>query len=416
MTSQVKRVYFDHAATTPVHPEVVAAIVPILENHYGNPSSFYREGHDANHLLEEARASIAGHLGAKPREIIFTASGSEADNYAIKGVAEAYASKGKHLITSKVEHHAVLHTMEHLEKLGYDVTYLDVDRFGRVDPVSVAAAIRSDTILVSIMLANNEIGTINDIASIAAICKEKRVLLHTDAVQALGAIPLDVSALGVDLASFSAHKLYAPKGIGALYARQGVKLGRLIDGGAQERNRRAGTENVAYAVGFAKALDLAMASLTETSERLTTLRDHLIAGLRTIPFTKLNGHPTERLPNNVNVSFEFVEGESILIMLDAKGFMCSSGSACTSGSLDPSHVLLAIGMPHEVAHGSLRLTLGHSNTIEDTDRLVETLAPIIERLRQMSPLYEDFGYGRIKNLIAASSDDDVLLESSYGIQ
>lgn len=413
--TDVKRIYFDHAATTPVHPEVLAAILPVLERSYGNPSSFYKEGHDAHHLLEDARMTIATHIGAAPREVIFTASGSEADNHAIKGVAEAYSNKGKHIITSKVEHHAVLHTCEHLEKQGYDVTYLDVDRFGMVDPAEVEKALREDTILVTIMMANNEIGTINPVKEIASICKSRGVLFHTDAVQALGAVPFDVREIGCDLASFSAHKLYAPKGIGALYVRRGVRLGRLIDGGAQELNRRAGTENVAFAVGFAKALDLAVEKMAENEKRLTALRDRLIEGLREIPHTKLNGHPTKRLPNNVNVSFEFIEGESILILLDAKGYMCSSGSACTSGSLDPSHVLLAIGMPHEVAHGSLRVTLGHDNELADIERLIADLPPIIERLRDMSPLYSDYKSGRLKHLISETSDDDILLEKSYGI-
>lgn len=413
--ADVKRIYLDHAATTPVDPDVLAAIVPVLEHTYGNPSSFYKEGHDAHHLLEEARSSIAERIGAAPREIIFTASGSEADNYAIKGVAEAYQNKGKHIITSKVEHHAVLHTCEHLAKLGYEVTYLDVDHYGMINPEDVKKALREDTILVTIMMANNEIGTINPVKEIASICKSRGVLFHTDAVQALGAIPFDVRDIGCDLASFSAHKLYAPKGIGALYVKRGTRLGRLIDGGAQEMNRRAGTENVAYAVGFAKALELAVDSMRENEKRLATMRDRLIEGLRAIPHTKLNGHPTLRLPNNVNVSFEFIEGESILILLDAKGYMCSSGSACTSGSLDPSHVLLAIGMPHEVAHGSLRITLGHANEIADIERLIEDLPPIIERLREMSPLYSDFKNGRLKNLISETSDKDTLLEKSYGI-
>ncbi|HHU12567.1 MAG TPA: cysteine desulfurase NifS [Clostridiaceae bacterium] len=416
MAELTTRTYFDHAATTPVHPAVLEAVTDVLKNSYGNPSSFYREGQTASHLLAEARATIARLIGASDAsEIIFTASGSEADNHAIKGVCEAYAGKGRHLITSTVEHHAVLHTMQHMEKQGFEVTYLDVDRTGQVDPDAVRQAIRPDTILVSIMTANNEIGTINPIREIGAVCREKGVLFHTDAVQALGAIPFDASDLQVDLASFSAHKLYAPKGIGALYVRRGIRLGRLIDGGAQERNRRAGTENVAFAVGFAKALGLAVDHMEENRVRLTAMRDRLIEGLRSIPHTKLNGHPTKRLPNNVNVSFEFIEGESILLLLDAKGYMCSSGSACTSGSLDPSHVLLAIGMPHEVAHGSLRVTLGHGNTPADIERFLADVPAIIKRLRDISPLYADYAKGNIRNLISEASNDDTLLETSYAI-
>jgi cysteine desulfurase len=416
MQNNRRRVYFDHAATTPVRPEVLEAVTCVLKDNYGNPSSFYCEGHIAGHALNDARASFASLIGARPAEIFFTSCGTESDNWAIKGGAEARKDKGRHLITSKVEHHAVLHTMQHLEKLGYEVTYLDVDRFGRVSPEAVRKALRPDTTLVSIMMANNEIGTINPIKEIGEICRDHSAWFHVDAVQALGAIPICVDELPVDMMSFSAHKLYAPKGIGVLYARRGVRPARLLDGGAQESGRRGGTENVAFAVGFARALELATAEMAETSARMIDLRDRMIEGLRAIPHTKLNGHPTERLPNNVNVSFEFIEGESILLLLDAMGYACSSGSACTSGSLDPSHVLLAIGMPHEVAHGSLRITLGLENTREDVEQFLRDLPPIIARLREMSPLYSDFKKGKIQNLIAADSCGDLLLAKNYAVQ
>lgn len=388
--SESRRTYLDHAATTPVRPEVLSVMLPVFSNTFGNPSSFYEEGREARKLVEESRATIAACIGAKPSEIYFTSGGSESDNWAIKGAAAALSTKGRHIITSAIEHHAVLHSVDALRKQGFDITILPVDADGLVSPESVREAIRPDTILVTIMMANNEIGTIEPIAEIGAICRQAKVLFHTDAVQAAGAIPIDVSALQVDMMSFSGHKLYAPKGVGALYIRTGVRIANLIDGGSQERNRRAGTENTASIVGFAKAFELATAELEENAARLSAMRDALIEGiLAHIPHSRLNGHRTKRLPNNANLSFEFIEGESILLMLDYLGFDCSSGSACTSGSLDPSHVLLGIGLPHEIAHGSLRVTFGHSNEPGDVDRLIASLKKIVERLRQMSPLYDD---------------------------
>ena len=389
--SKSHRTYLDHAATTPVRPEVLSVMLPVFGEVYGNPSSFHTDGQMARALLDEARATIATSIGAKPAEIFFTSGGSEADNWAIKGTASRLASKGRHMITSAIEHHAVLHAMDALKRQGFDITVLPVDAEGLVDPESVRKAIRPDTILVSIMMANNEIGTIEPIAEISRICREAKVLFHTDAVQAAGAIPIDVKALNVDFMSFSGHKLYAPKGVGFLYIRSGIRIDNLIDGGGQERGRRAGTENLPSIVGMAKAFELATAELEDNACRLSGMRDALIDSvLERIPHTRLNGHRTQRLPNNVNFSFEFIEGESILLLLDHYGFECSSGSACTSGSLDPSHVLLAIGLPHEIAHGSLRVTFGKSNTVEDVPRLVDALVGIIDRLRQMSPLYEDF--------------------------
>jgi len=389
--SHERRIYLDHAATTPVRAEVLSAMLPVFSNVFGNPSSFYKDGRDAFHTLEEARATIARCISADPGEIYFTSCGTESDNWAIKGIAEAHQAKGRHIITSAIEHHAVLHTCDALEKHGYEITRLPVDSDGLVDPEAVRAAIRPDTILVSIMMANNEIGVIQPIAEIAAICREKKVIFHSDAVQAAGAIPIDAHQLGVDLMSFSGHKLYAPKGVGVLYIRKGVRIANFFDGGAQERKRRGGTENVPSIVGMAKAFELAVAEMSENSARLAGLRDALIAGiLEKIPHARLNGHPTRRLPNNANFSFQFIEGESILLMLDHYGYECSSGSACTSGSLDPSHVLLAIGLPHEIAHGSLRVTFGHSNTMEDVQALIDDLIYIVQRLRDMSPLYEDY--------------------------
>ncbi len=396
--SQQKRRYFDHAATTSVRPEVLEAIVDVYENHYGNPSSFYEEGHDAENLLLEARQRVAKNINAKPDEIFFTSCGTESDNWALKGTAFALQKKGKHIITSKIEHHAILHTAEWLEKQGFEVTYLDVDEYGMVRPEDVEAALRDDTILVSIMMANNEVGTLQPIKEIGAICKAHKVRFHSDAVQALGAIPIDVEDLGVDMLSFSAHKLYGPKGVGVLYLRRGNRLDNLLHGGAQEKGKRGGTENVALIQGFAKALDLAVADLDQEAKRQIDLRDRLIKAIGTsIPFAKLNGHPSKRLPNNINFSFEFIEGESMLILLDYQGFACSSGSACTSASLDPSHVLLAMGLPHEIAHGSLRMTIGRETSLEDIDALAEALPPIIQRLRDMSPLWEDWENGKIKN-------------------
>jgi cysteine desulfurase len=379
----------DHAATTPVRPEVLEAMLPVFSRQFGNPSSFYKTGQEAKRLLEQSRQTVAGCINADPREIFFTACGTESDNWAIKGTALALADKGRHIITSKIEHHAVLHSCEALERQGYNITWLDVDDNGLVDPQAVRQALRPDTILVSIMMANNEIGTIQPIAEIGAICRENKVLFHTDAVQAAGALPIDVRALGVDMMSFSGHKLYAPKGVGALFLRRGVRIANLLDGGAQESNRRAGTENVAGIVAFARAFELAVDELAKTGQQLTQLRDAFIAKVRgKIPHTRLNGHPTLRLPNNINLSFAFIEGESILLMLDHYGYECSSGSACTSGSLDPSHVLLAIGLPHEIAHGSLRVSLGRTTQAEDLDRLADDLVVIVDRLRAMSPLYE----------------------------
>lgn len=366
-------------------------MLPYFTEKYGNPSSIYQVAQESKKALEHAREQVAKGIGAKPREIYFTGCGTEADNWAIKGIAEALASKGKHIITSAVEHHAVLHTCEFLEKYGYRVTYLPVDSEGTVSVEALKEALDDDTILVSIMMANNEIGTINPIEEIGAICHEHKVLFHVDAVQALGTLPIDVEAMHIDMLSMSAHKLYGPKGVGALYVRKGIRLPSFIHGGAQESKRRAGTENVAGIVGFGKAVELAVAEMEERNVRLRQMRDHLIDGvLQTIPHCRLNGARYNRLPGHANFSFEFVEGESMLMLLDMNGIYASSGSACTSGSLDPSHVLLAIGLPHEVAHGSLRLTLGRENTMEDVDYILEKLPPIIQRLRDMSPLYEDF--------------------------
>ncbi len=388
---QRQRVYLDHAATTPVHPAVVKSMFPYFTEYYGNPSSFYQTGREARKSLEEARDKIAGIFNADPGEIYFTACGTESDNWAIKGTALSRQKHGRHIITSAIEHHAVLHACEDLQKQGFELTVLPVDENGLVSPESVRGTIREDTILVTIMMANNEIGTLQPIKEIAAICREKKVLFHSDAVQAGGALPIDVKDLGADMLSFSAHKFYGPKGVGLLYLRKGLRIDNLLSGGAQERNRRGGTENLAGIVGMAKALELADEKMEAEQKRMITLRDYLIEQLlKKIPHTRLNGHPEKRLPNNVNVSFEFIEGESILLMLDHYGFECSSGSACTSGSLDPSHVLLAIGLPHEIAHGSLRVSLGQSNTREQMDKLTESLSTIVSRLRDMSPLYADF--------------------------
>jgi len=387
----VKRVYLDNAATTIVRSEVVDAMIPVFTENFGNASSIYLEGQKAKSTLEDARARIAACLNAEPSEIYFTSCGTESDNWAIKGTAFRYAKKGKHIITSAIEHHAVLHSCEALAKLGYEITYLPVDEYGLVDPAQVESAIRTDTILVTIMMANNEIGTVEPIEEIAKICKDKKVLFHTDAVQAAGALPIDVKALGVDMLSLSGHKLHAPKGIGILYIRKGVAITNFMDGGAQERAKRAGTENLPYIIGFAKALELSLSEMQANIPRIEKIRDELIdAVLDTIPHVRLNGHPVKRLPGNANLSFEFIEGESLLLLLDFMGFACSSGSACTSGSLDPSHVLLAIGLPHEIAHGSLRVSIGKFNTEEEVMSIVPSLQEIVQRLRDMSPLYEDF--------------------------
>lgn len=385
-----KTVYMDNNATTSLRREVYEAMVPYLTEYYGNASSkFYETGRQAESALAEARERVAGLLGAKANEIYFTGSGCEADNWALKGIAFANRGKGNHIITSSIEHHAVLHTCEWLSKQGFEITYLPVDKDGFVDPKEVEAAVTENTILISIMTANNEIGTIQPIAEIAEVAKRHKVLFHTDAVQAIGHMPIDVKELGVDMLSLSAHKFHGPKGVGVLYIRNGVKIENLIHGGGQERGKRAATENLAGIIGLAKALELTEAERVQTCERLTVLRDRLISGIEErIPYCRLNGPRDRRICNNVNFSFQYVEGESILMLLDMCGIAASSGSACASGSLDPSHVLLAIGLPHEIAHGSLRLSIGDETTEEDIDYVLEKLPPIIERLRAMSPLFE----------------------------
>lgn len=384
-------IYLDNAATTKTAPEVVEAMLPYFTEHYGNPSSVYTFAAANKEVITTQREIIAGALGANSNEIYFTAGGSESDNWALIATAEAYASKGKHIITSKIEHHAILHTCEYLEKRGFEITYLDVDENGIVDLAQLRKAIREDTILISIMYANNEIGSIQPIQEIGAIAQEHGILFHTDAVQAFGQLPINVDACHIDMLSASAHKLNGPKGIGFLYIRKGVKIRSLIHGGAQERRRRAGTENVPGIVGFGKAVERAVISMEERTVKECELRDYLIDRIEhEIPYCKLNGDRVNRLPNNVNFSFQFIEGESLLIMLDMKGICASSGSACTSGSLDPSHVLLAIGLPHEIAHGSLRMTLSEETTKEDLDYVVDCLKDIVQNLRNMSPLYEDF--------------------------
>ena len=384
-------IYLDNAATTKTAPEVVEAMLPYFTEHYGNPSSVYGFAAANKEVVVSQREVIAGALGAAPNEIYFTAGGSESDNWALVATAEAYGARGKHIITSKIEHHAILHTCEYLEKRGFEITYLDVDENGIVDLAQLRQAIREDTILISVMYANNEIGTIQPIQEIGAIAREHGILFHTDAVQAFGQIPIDVDACHIDMLSASGHKLNGPKGIGFLYIRKGVKIRSFIHGGAQERRRRAGTENVPGIVGFGKAVERAVSTMEERTAKEIELRDYLIQRIETeIPFCRLNGDRQKRLPNNVNFSFQFIEGESLLIMLDMKGICASSGSACTSGSLDPSHVLLAIGLPHEIAHGSLRMTLNEDITKEDLDYVVDSLKEIIQNLRNMSPLYEDF--------------------------
>lgn len=386
-----KVIYLDNAATTRVLPEIFEAMKPYFTEYYGNPSAIYTFAGTANDAVTSAREEIANVIGAKPEEIYFTAGGSESDNWALKATAEAYASKGKHIITSKIEHHAILHTAQWLEKQGYEVTYLDVDENGLVDLEQLKAAIRPDTILISIMAANNEIGTIEPLKEIGEIAKEHGILFHTDAVQAFAHTPINVDEMHIDMLSASGHKINGPKGIGFLYIRKGVKIRSFVHGGAQERQRRAGTLNVPGIVGMGKAAEIAAKNMEESIAYQTKLRDHLIARvMEEIPYTKLNGHPTQRLANNANFCFRFIEGESMLILLDQSGVCGSSGSACTSGSLDPSHVLLAIGLPHEIAHGSLRLTLSNDTTLEDIDFVVDRLKGIIEHLRSMSPLYEDF--------------------------
>lgn len=386
-----KTIYLDNAATTKTRPEVVEAMLPYFTEYYGNPSSVYEFATPSKKAIAEARETIAKSLGAKTNEIYFTAGGSESDNWAIKATAEAYESKGKHIITSKIEHHAVLHTCEYLEKRGFEITYLDVDENGTVKLDELKKAIRPDTILISIMFANNEIGTIQPIKEIGEIAKEHGIIFHTDAVQAYAHVPINVDEYHIDMLSVSGHKFNGPKGIGFLYIRTGLKLRSFIHGGSQERKRRGGTENVPGIVGMGKAVEIAMANLAERTAYEVELRDYLINRvLSEVPYVRLNGHRTNRLPNNANFAFQFIEGESLLIMLDMQGICGSSGSACTSGSLDPSHVLLAIGLPHEIAHGSLRLTLSEETTKEDIDFTVDEIKTIVEKLRSMSPLYEDF--------------------------
>ena len=386
-----KIIYLDNAATTRTAPEVVDAMLPYFTEYYGNASTVYDLGAKSKEAISKARETIAGALGAEENDIYFTAGGSESDNWALKATAEAYRDKGNHIITSKIEHHAILHTCEYLEKNGFEVTYLDVDENGVIKLDQLKAAIRPTTILISIMFANNEIGTIEPIAEVGRIAKEHGILFHTDAVQAFGQVPINVDEMHIDMLSASGHKLNGPKGIGFLYIRKGVKIRSFIHGGAQERKRRAGTENVPGIVGLGKATELALASMKERTDKERELRDYMMTRvLKEIPFTRVNGSRTNRLPNNVSFCFQFIEGESLLIMLDMDGICGSSGSACTSGSLDPSHVLLAIGLPHEIAHGSLRLTLGADTTKEDIDFTIESIKRIVAQLREMSPLYADY--------------------------
>lgn len=384
-------IYLDNAATTRVSEEVLNEMLPFFRQTYSNPSAIYGFAGESKKAVDNARRQAAELIGANAEEIYFTGGGTESDNWALKAAAEAYSSKGKHIITSKIEHHAILHTCGYLEKQGFDITYLDVDEEGKISIEGLRAAIRPDTILISVMAANNEIGTIEPIAEIGKIAHENGVLFHTDAVQAYGHIPINVDDMGIDMLSASGHKLNGPKGIGILYIRKGVKIRSFIHGGAQERNRRAGTSNVPGIVGFGKAAQIAGETMEERSAKEITLRNHLIERiLSEIPYVRLNGHRTNRLPNNVNFCFRFIEGESLLILLDQLGVCASSGSACTSGALDPSHVLLAIGLPHEIAHGSLRITLSEETTLEEIDFVADELKKIVERLRNMSPLYEDF--------------------------
>ncbi len=382
-------IYLDNAATTPVSEAVLQAMLPWFREHYGNASSIYATGRDARKAVDQARRQAAEAIGAKPNEIYFTAGGSESDNWAIKGAAFAQRKKGNHIITTQIEHHAVLHTCQWLEKQGFEVTYLPVDEYGLVSAQQVEAAITDQTILISIMAANNEIGTLEPVKEIAQVAKAHKVLFHTDAVQAMGAIPMDVSDWGVDLLSLSAHKFHGPKGVGLLYIRSGLRIDNLMHGGAQERARRAGTENLAAIVGMGEAIEIAARNQPENAKRLSAMRDRLIEGiLSAIPDVRLNGHPTLRLPGNANVSIRYIEGEAMLLRLDFAGIAASSGSACTSGSLDPSHVLLAIGLPHEIAHGSLRFSLSDESTDADVDAVLKVLPGIVQTLRDMSPIYE----------------------------
>lgn len=384
-------IYLDNAATTKTRPEVVDAMLPYFTEFYGNPSSVYDFSAEPKKAIAHARETIAGALGAKPNEIYFTNGGTESDNWALIATAEAYQNKGNHIITTKIEHHAILHTCEYLENRGFSVTYLDVDEYGVVKLDELKKAIRPETILISVMFANNEIGTVQPIKEIGEIADKNGILFHTDAVQAFGHVPINVDECHIDMLSSSAHKLNGPRGVGFLYIRTGVKTKAFIHGGAQERKRRGGTENTPGIVGFGKAVEIALATMKERTQQEKTLRDHLIERvMKEVPFVRLNGHPSKRLSNNANFAFQFIEGESLLIMLDMDGICGSSGSACTSGSLDPSHVLLAIGLPHEIAHGSLRLTLNEEITMEQIDFTVESIKKIVARLRAMSPLYEDY--------------------------
>lgn len=384
-------IYLDNAATTKTRPEVVDAMLPYFTEFYGNPSSVYEFSNESKRAINRSRETIASAIGAKTNEIYFTAGGTEADNWALGATAEAYQAKGNHIITSKIEHHAVLHTCEYLEKRGFEVTYLDVDENGVIKLEELKKAIRPTTILISIMFANNEIGTIEPVKEIGEIAKEHGIIFHTDAVQAFGHVPINVDEYHIDMMSASGHKLNGPKGIGFLYIRTGIKTRSFIHGGAQERKRRGGTENVPGIVGLGKAVEIAVNTMEERTKRETELRDYLMNRVMSeVPYVRINGHRTNRLSNNANFAFQFIEGESLLIMLDMEGICGSSGSACTSGSLDPSHVLLAIGLPHEIAHGSLRLTLNSENTMEEMDYVVESIKKIVEKLRSMSPLYEDY--------------------------
>ncbi|AGB18860.1 cysteine desulfurase NifS [Thermoanaerobacterium thermosaccharolyticum] len=384
----MNRIYLDNAATTPIRSEVLNSMMPFFDNRFGNPSALYSYGQEAKKAIEEARDKVAAAIGASEDEIFFTSGGTESDNWALKGAAYALREKGNHIITSNIEHHAILHTCQYLENQGFEITYLPVDEYGLVDPNELKRAIKDNTILVSIMYANNEIGTIEPIEELVKVAHEEGILFHTDAVQAVGNVPIDVKELDVDMLSMSAHKIYGPKGVGALYIRKGLRIDTLLQGGAQERNRRAGTENVAGIVGFGTAIELITKNIDEHIRKLTRLRDKLIDGILKIPYTRLNGHPNKRLPGNVNVSFEFVDGESLILSLDMEGICVSSGSACTAGSIDPSHVLLAIGLSQEIAHGSLRLTIGEENTEEEINTVINKLPKIVDRLRQMSPLFE----------------------------
>jgi cysteine desulfurase len=385
-------IYMDHSATTCTKREVLEAMIPYFSEHFGNPSSIYSIAGDSKKAIDAAREQVAKALGADPSEIYFTSGGSESDNWAIKGVAFANRKRGNHLITSAIEHHAVLHTCQYLEKEGFTVTYLPVDKYGMIDPADLKKAITEKTILISVMFANNEIGTIEPVAELGAIAHDHKIYFHTDAVQVIGNVRVDVKAQNIDLLSLSAHKFYGPKGTGALYIKKGVKIDNLIHGGGQERKRRAGTENIAGIVGLGKAIELATTDIDGHSRRIRGMRDRLLEGiLAKIPAARLNGHPEKRLPGNINISFEFIEGESMLLWLDDEGICASTGSACTSGSLEPSHVLLATGLPVEISHGSLRLTLGDMNTEQDVDFVLEILPKVVSRLRDMSPLYQKSG-------------------------